>query len=520
MDPDELEELEELVEGDDESIEDETITVDPQAIVQIEPSVKYQSIFDLIQQTVNMPLFYFDIFYEGDNQQVPPSSGNLVAGGGKYYSIKDLTSSYLVADFLSDELKQEYSQIINSPSIDVQDQLQTFVTKIGTELNSGQKTNRVSSGADEVLGVSINPVQLLVQYDKKKTKDGNPNFSNDGSSVSYDLVAFDIGDQNFKKIAEEGEQAALEAEGAEQAKQAQETIVNEGIIRTSSPAWGYTTDNDGYQTIIDENGKQKRVPAPFYKGEEYSSFNTLDESDIILLQQRLVQAGMSAPPVSQYGQWTDREANFMSIIFLKATDNGNARKDIANGLEGWETELKEVAEDFSANEAFINLLNKNNYGNQAPNVAPATIHQMLQIGAAANGSELSSKDLVDYAYVVINALQQEADSTKQFEDSLITDRDIILGSKFMDVRGIRDEGQMPRFFKGNNMPLVLPSYDYMTQGKGGPAPTVRSAQEIVNEQVGLLTKNQQAGNTKLADIKYTANLFEQSMGMLGYGDTP
>ena len=143
---------------------------------------------------------------------------------------------------------------------------------------------------------------------------------------------------------------------------------------------------------------------------------------------------------------------------------------------------------------------------------------MLQIGAAANGSELSSKDLVDYAYVVINALQQEADSTKQFEDSLITDRDVILGSKFMDVRGIRDEGQMPRFFRGNNMPLVLPSYDYMTQGKGGPAPTVRSAQEIVNEQVGLLTKNQQAGNTKLADIKYTANLFEQSMGMLGYED--
>ena len=92
---------------------------------------------------------------------------------------------------------------------------------------------------------------------------------------------------------------------------------------------------------------------------------------------------------------------------------------------------------------------------------------------------------------------------------------------------------MPRFFTGNNMPLVLPSYDFLTQGKGGlasglsgdgynktTAPTLRSAQEIVNEQIDLMTQNQQAGNTTLADMKYSANLFEQSMGMIGYGDTP
>ena len=34
------------------------------------------------------------------------------------------------------------------------------------------------------------------------------------------------------------------------------------------------------------------------------------------------------------------------------------------------------------------------------NVAPATIHAMLETAAAANDIELSAKDLVDYAYVI------------------------------------------------------------------------------------------------------------------------
>ena len=89
---------------------------------------------------------------------------------------------------------------------------------------------------------------------------------------------------------------------------------------------------------------------------------------------------------------------------------------------------------------------------------------MLETAAAANDTELSAKDLVDYAYVVINALEQEKASIAAFNDSLVSDRDIILGATFKDPRGIK-EGEFGRFFKGNDLPLVLPSVEFLTQQK-------------------------------------------------------
>ena len=56
----------------------------------------------------------------------------------------------------------------------------------------------------------------------------------------------------------------------------------------------------------------------------------LEEDDIFRLQQQMVQGGMDAPPVTEFGQWTAREANFMSIIFSRATDSGKWEEDSAN----------------------------------------------------------------------------------------------------------------------------------------------------------------------------------------------
>ena len=146
---------------------------------------------------------------------------------------------------------------------------------------------------------------------------------------------------------------------------------------------------------------------------------------------------------------------------------------------------------------------------------------MLDIGAATNGVELSARDYVNYAYVVIDALGKQGELETAFNNSLPTDRDIILGAKFMDARAIRDEDTSYRFFTGNNMPLVLPSMEFLTQSKGGPAPTVVSAQDIINEEIGKLKANQIAGNKTLKDIQNVTNLFEQSMQSIGFGsETP
>ena len=518
--------------GEETSVEEPPIVVNENEIIQSQPSAKYQSIFDLIQTNVALPIFYFDSFLEDEVETYAGKKElNLLANGSQFFSIKEIMTKPEFAPFITQELKNTYNTILNNPTIKVQDDFVNFITELGQTLDSGQKTQRVPNTYQSVDATDFQPTVIL-QYNKKETENGNMQLGADKGLVSYVNIADNIANQNFNKIVKE-EEVTVEQDAQERrVAAAQETIVSEGIIRTSSPAWGYSTGNDGFQKVIAADGSESFEPAPFFKGEEYSRFNTLDQSEILLLQQSLVRAGMVAPRIDEYGVWTDREANFMSVIFMRATDTGQARKDIANGLEGWETTLKEVSENFAANEGFIELLKAGNYGSQAPNVSPSTVHAMLKKAAAANGVELSSKDLVNYASVVTNALTQEADLQKQFDNAAVTDRDIILNAKFKDPRAIKD-GEMPRFFTGNNMPLVLPSYDYLTQGKGGlasglagdgynktTAPTLRSAQEIVNEQIDLMTQNQQAGNTTLADMKYSANLFEQSMGMIGYGDTP
>ena len=80
------------------------------------------------------------------------------------------------------------------------------------------------------------------------------------------------------------------------------------------------------KTETDDNGDPIEYDAPFYKGAEYRNFIDMDPSEIFILQQRMVRAGMDAPPSAEFGQWTDREATFRVQIFIKATDSGNWEK--------------------------------------------------------------------------------------------------------------------------------------------------------------------------------------------------
>ena len=90
---------------------------------------------------------------------------------------------------------------------------------------------------------------------------------------------------------------------------------------------------------------KRKKASTFFKGSEYGLFNTLDPSDIVRLQQQMVRAGMDAPPIDQYGVWTDREANFMTAVFIKATDSGDAFKDADAGLPAYTTTLNKFAEN-------------------------------------------------------------------------------------------------------------------------------------------------------------------------------
>ena len=257
------------------------------------------------------------------------------------------------------------------------------------------------------------------------------------------------------------------------------------------------------------------VEAPFFKGEEYSMFEfELEADDIFRLQKQMEAAGMDAPPVTEYGQWTSREANFMALIFSRATDTGQWEIDTANQLQGWETTLKEMSENNQAVEGFVKLLRDGKYGQEPVNAPPAQIQQILDAGAASLGITLSAKDYTDYAYVVTNALQKEATLIDEYNRSAVTDSEIIRGASFRDVRSM-EEGEYARYLKAGELPLVIPSYESLT-GQKGIRPELASAQEIVTEELKKIKANQIQGQQDLNNLRYTTNLFESAMGQIEF----
>jgi hypothetical protein len=453
-----------------------------------EPQKKYASIAELISQSFAQPLYFFTVETPGPTKK---ARGTIE----KLWSITEVMENTDFSAFISDDTRAKYADIVANPNVDAQAKVVELITDVYDDISTGKKQYVV-----EAEGTFTQPGKnTIITFNENKTT---------GATLSYKDFAEGVESTSTEEIvlAEEVEEAS---------KTVQDIQAAQGAIRTSSPAWGYKTTKDG----LIQNSTGEFVPAPFWKGNEYSMFSDMDPSEIFSLQQKMVRAGMKAPTVEQYGQWSDTEANFMSAVFIKAADDTNFswEKDMAAGLPAYTTALQELMDEVGQTEDFIKLLNEANYLQSEPNVSPAQIQQLLDQAAAGLGITLTAQNLVDYGNLAVQAYGQAAALEKDFQGSLITDRDVILGTTYKDIRAVR-EGEFPRYLKGAAVPLVLPSYEYL-MGQKGPQPEVKSALEIVTEALEARPEiqQQQAANEDLQDIKYSTNLFEASMGSIELG---
>lgn len=454
-----------------------------------EPQKKYASIAELISQSFAQPLYFFTVETPGPTKT---ARGTIE----KLWSITEVMENTDFSEFISDDTRAKYADIVANPNVDAQAKVVELITDVYDDISTGKKQYRV-----EAEGTFTQPGKdTIITFDEGKTT---------GATFSYKDFAEGVENTSTEEIvlAEEVEEAS---------KTAQDIQAAQGAIRTSHPTWGYKTTKDG----LIQNSTGEFVPAPFWKGNEYSMFSDMDPSEVFALQQKMVRAGMKAPTVEQYGQWSDTEANFMSAVFIKAADDTEFswEKDTAAGLPAYTTALQELMDEVGQTEDFIKLLNEANYLQSEPNVSPAQIQQLLDQAAAGLGITLTAQNLVDYGNLAVQAYGQAAALEKDFQGSLITDRDVILGTTYKDIRAV-GEGEFPRYLKGAAVPLVLPSYEYL-MGQKGPQPEVKSALEIVTEALEARPEiqQQQAANEDLQDIKYSTNLFEASMGAIELGD--
>ena len=457
-----------------------------------EPQKKYASIAELISQSFAQPLYFFTVETPG-----PVYLGTKEARGviEKLWSITELMENTDFSEFISDDTRAKYADIVANPNVDAQAKVVELITDVYDDISTGKKQYTV-----EAEGTFFQPGKdTIITFNENKTT---------GATLSYKDFAEGVESTSTEEIvlAEEVEEASQTAQDIQAAQ---------GAIRTSHPTWGYKTTKDG----LIQNSTGEFVPAPFWKGNEYSMFSDMDPSEVFALQQKMVRAGMKAPTVEQYGQWSDTEANFMSAVFIKAADDTDFswEKDTAAGLPAYTTALQELMDEVGQTEDFIKLLNEANYLQSEPNVSPAQIQQLLDQAAAGLGITLTAQNLVDYGNLAVQAYGQAAALEKDFQGSLITDRDVILGTTYKDIRAV-GEGEFPRYLKGAAVPLVLPSYEYL-MGQKGPQPEVKSALEIVTEALEARPEiqQQQAANEDLQDIKYSTNLFEASMGAIELG---
>ncbi len=453
-----------------------------------EPQKKYASIAELISQSFAQPLYFFTVETPGPTEK---ARGTIE----KLWSITEVMENTDFSEFISDDTRAKYADIVANPNVDAQAKVVELITDVYDDISTGKKQYVV-----EAEGTFTQPGKdTIITFNENKTT---------GATLSYKDFA-----ESVKNISTEEIVLAEEVEEASQT--AQDIQAAQGAIRTSHPTWGYKTTKEGYI----QNSAGDLVRAPFWKGNEYSMFSDMDPSEIFALQQKMVRAGMKAPTVEQYGQWSDTEANFMSAVFIKAADDKNFswEKDMAAGLPAYTTALQELMDEVGQTEDFIKLLNEANYLQSEPNVSPAQIQQLLDQAAAELGITLTAQNLVDYGNLAVQAYGQAAALEKDFQGSLITDRDVILGTTYKDIRAV-GEGEFPRYLKGAAVPLVLPSYEYL-MGQKGPQPEVKSPLEIVTEALAARPEiqQQQAANEDLQDIKYSTNLFEASMGAIELG---
>ena len=496
-----LQDLEELT-------EEESVT-QPNEISVEESPVVFSSMVDAIQQTINAPLFYFTI-----SERVKPVGVGVGRGVGttdritqqKFFTLGDIMTGSVYVEHIPREFNDRFKKLVSNPPADSQEQLVSLLVDVSRHLQDNQAVQSLE------FGEGLTKTTVVVEFDKNRTSEGNINLASNGiEAINVIDFANVIEVLDFEKIDKENKEAEQRAAAAEATSGVQIVDASGGPLRTSAPAWGFKTNNEG----MIENSKGEMVIAPFFKGEEYSMFEfELEADDIFRLQKQMEAAGMDAPPVTEYGQWTSREANFMALIFSRATDTGQWEIDNANGLQGWETTLKEVSENNQEIEGFVKLLQDGKYGQEPVNATPAQIQQILDAGAASLGITLSAKDYTDYAYVAIDALQREATLTDEYNKSAVTDSDIIRGATFRDARSVKP-GEYARVLQGSMLPLVIPSYDTLT-GNKGIRPELASAQEIVTEQLEKVKANQIQGQQDLTNLRYTTNLFESAMGQIEF----
>ena len=285
-----------------------------------EPQKKYASIAELISQSFAQPLYFFTVETPGPTKT---ARGTIE----KLWSITEVMENTDFSAFISDDTRAKYADIVANPNVDAQAKVVELITDVYDDISTGKNQYTV-----EAEGTFFQPGKdTIITFDEGKTTD---------ATFSYKDFAEGVESTSTEEI--------VLAEEVEEASQTSQDIqAAQGAIRTSHPTWGYKTTKDG----LIQNSTGEFVPAPFWKGNEYSMFSDMDPSEVFALQQKMVRAGMKAPTVDQYGQWSDTEANFMSAVFIKAADDTDFswEKDVAAGLPAYTTALQELMDEVGQN---------------------------------------------------------------------------------------------------------------------------------------------------------------------------
>ena len=430
--------------------------------------------------------------------------GTSVDADTQTFNINQIFQNDDLQNIFSDDTIALYNDVTLNQNID---KLTEFIIKADAEIRSAEPViDRPTEGS----------AKGATTYTFQK-----PGFFGSGTQTNTQDIIDDINrtldSVDYKGAREQEEKFEERTKGGE--------IIPDpaGTYRSSHPAWGYSTTQDGTvysKTETDENGEPIEYDAPFYKGAEYRNFIDMDPSEVFILQQRMVRAGMDAPPTAEFGQWTDREATFMAQIFIKATDSGNWEKDLASNIPMYETTLTEQEEIYTETKDFTEMYQDMLNLEQQVKANPSQIKELMDQVGALMGINFTDADYVDFAQDINKSLAEAAASQKAYEESLITDKDIILGTTVGDsYRTPAGEGYVKLAIPGSNLPLIVPGYEVLMQGKG-EIPQPKNAIDTIQEN--LLARPEIQGEIasveSLQKIQYGTNFFEASMGQIGMGD--
>ena len=390
------------------------------------------SVYSYVENMVNMPVFFFNF---GEPTATAGARGAAIEGyipleDSGYFSLKQLMTKPEFLQILPRQFEGRYRDITSFgvSEENLEKELQDLFTDIDTYFTENVETK---------VGNEI------VAYDKEQTDRGSvPTTINlygedTGQPTSFADFLATIDGTNVSTIKEAAAEYVTQVEEETELSTAQQIQNNADSYSTSGNAWGITTTQEGY--IPNPEKPTEMMIAPFIKGDEYRDFIDMSEAEIFNLQKQMVSAGMKAPTVDEYGQWTAREANFMVGIFVEATDSGTWFQDAQNGVPMWTTALANVTTSFKERDALSSILRAEGYGVPAPNPSTSQIKSLLDGAAAANGVVLSESDYVNFANVVIKAMKTSAQSQLDSNNAAVTDRDLLFGTNCFEgapVRGL------------------------------------------------------------------------------------